>query len=500
VEVDFSWALIHSILLAFNNTDIVKYLQVCWQMRSTCHEFEDTVIHLCAAHFIHMIMGKCKNIKDKGVRSFFGYCIGLLQNATNMKDIEDVFLSMNVVFCMPYQNNDYDEKLDYLKQRITKEKESLDEHTISEEDDEWSTDDFTDSSVPLYQRSPFYEHFQHLKDESDEKMAADSDSIDGDNEYFRPDLMDIIMKYMGYVPMWTGLFIYKEGLTRDTNAIAENWFRIVKHDILQRKKRLRPATFFKMMRTSLNGRLRRNELHERKTKLKQRKSSDHFNESEEKWNKRCSQKRKTYYDAPKEIPAPKKKQRVHSSKEQGTQANTKNRNASDDEIMAEQEENDHIESKHRNVKSATRARAFENKCAIPWNGTYKGADLINTCTLDVGLQVLHVVTSCFQHVQEYLESQRAINSIDILMQCLALIQRKQFNASRGLWIEKVLKLKPTKHVSGTTRYDLWGNECGTFINYIVPVQKAKYVSCCDDENCPRKIRHCTSHSIILKYV
>ena len=55
--------------------------------------------------------------------------------------------------------------------------------------------------------------------------------------------------------------------THDTNKTVENWFRIVKNDILQKKKRLRPGNFVQIMAKSLTGRLREYNLTGKKCKL-----------------------------------------------------------------------------------------------------------------------------------------------------------------------------------------------------------------------------------------
>ena len=56
VEIDFSWAMIHSTCLAINKFSIFNYLQYCWEfMANNENIVVITVLHLCSAHIMHII-------------------------------------------------------------------------------------------------------------------------------------------------------------------------------------------------------------------------------------------------------------------------------------------------------------------------------------------------------------------------------------------------------------------------------------------------------------
>ena len=101
VEVDFSWTLLHSVMLTFNQCDMVTYLQRSWLNKMTKLT---TVVHLCSAHFIKMIMNKMKHIKDVNLKLFVGYCIGFMQNSKSLLHFREIFTSMTHIFNSKYKN------------------------------------------------------------------------------------------------------------------------------------------------------------------------------------------------------------------------------------------------------------------------------------------------------------------------------------------------------------------------------------------------------------
>ena len=78
-----------------------------------------------------------------------------------------------------------------------------------------------------------------------------------------------------------------ETKTRDTNALVETWFRIVKVDILAKEKNLRLADFIRTMKVELGRRFKehrtflaqmlRRRAEERKKKATQKKDDSTFN-------------------------------------------------------------------------------------------------------------------------------------------------------------------------------------------------------------------------------
>lgn len=73
---------------------------------------------------------------------------------------------------------------------------------------------------------------------------------DPENDYFNPALFKIIQDYLYLFPLWTGvllgdfqyMFNKEVRFTRLTNNPVENWFKILKHNVIA-NKRVMPSQF-----------------------------------------------------------------------------------------------------------------------------------------------------------------------------------------------------------------------------------------------------------------
>ena len=334
IETDFSWAILHSSMLALNKCDIMTYLKKSWD--NDLPE-NGTKHHLCSAHFIRMMMNKMKFVTDKNLRRFIGYGIGMLQNAKSVKEINEIFTSMYMIFNSEKQSISIENHIRNLEKTRLGEDEQ-----ISEGNEEMDFD--SNEHLPLYKQSPF---FQYFKKKSDELRFDTTNDGKHDNPYYNPKVMDTLLPYMAYIPLWTGINL--SGISRDTNTYAELWMRIVKQNILGRKKRLRPARFIKRLRKSMKGRIRRLALVKRQQQKPKKNSIDqHIDESTETWCK--SNKKKSYYDKPSSLPKPNTKP--------NTKLNRKMRT-----------ENEQIKSPLRHEKNDI---LINNQDTIPWQGKYRG--------------------------------------------------------------------------------------------------------------------------------
>jgi hypothetical protein len=95
IEIDFSWAMIHGVLLGINNETVLSYLARQWNFlhdKNIAQNESKCVIHLCAAHTMHSFgrkLASCTN--DKGLKQFFHYCFGILQNCTLLSEMKVFF-------------------------------------------------------------------------------------------------------------------------------------------------------------------------------------------------------------------------------------------------------------------------------------------------------------------------------------------------------------------------------------------------------------------------
>ena len=92
IVTDFSWALMNSVLSVFNKCTASEYIQFCFSMifekekRAAIFSALNVRLYLCCAHFLKLVIKRCKKIKvEKSVKTFFIYCFTLLQNSVNIK-------------------------------------------------------------------------------------------------------------------------------------------------------------------------------------------------------------------------------------------------------------------------------------------------------------------------------------------------------------------------------------------------------------------------------
>jgi hypothetical protein len=87
VEMDFSWALIHASMEAFNiRTDISSYMEKAMAAISGQKKFDSTVIHLCSAHVMHLFMKKIvKGFRDKEIQALLAKAMRCLETCQTPK-------------------------------------------------------------------------------------------------------------------------------------------------------------------------------------------------------------------------------------------------------------------------------------------------------------------------------------------------------------------------------------------------------------------------------
>ena len=109
VEIDQSWALLHSTCQAFNKTDVVEYLELSWKALNSKEAFLlTTIIHFCSAHVIHRFSGNLREISfsSKQVFQFAISCFATLQNCTSLNQGIEIFQLICIIFTTPTKDSD----------------------------------------------------------------------------------------------------------------------------------------------------------------------------------------------------------------------------------------------------------------------------------------------------------------------------------------------------------------------------------------------------------
>ena len=98
IEIDYSWALIHSVCNSFLKCDLETYLKKCWTKIEIDHEGEfidcNIILHLCSAHLLNGI-GYHINQKfklNKNVRKLLLHSIGFIVRCTDISKINNADL------------------------------------------------------------------------------------------------------------------------------------------------------------------------------------------------------------------------------------------------------------------------------------------------------------------------------------------------------------------------------------------------------------------------
>ncbi len=336
VETDYSWALIQSVMLAFNKEHISSYLnrayKFCIGQKSWAEMKSHTVLHICSAHILKAVrQAICRQTDDKGLRDFATFAFARLQNASNMTESTIVFRALCAMLTTPQNTKLVKESLCVLESVISRSKEDTLEETTQSKDWEKCESEDRRHAATVTGRSPFTAYFQQAMQEVKEQEAGeDTCLVKEDNPYFCPGIITFLFDtYLAISPLWSGLLLgdlsryesHKEDLvttkkhpkTRDTNCHVEKWFGIVKHSIMEKGKQNKPGTFIIKMHQSLKGRYTESIIqHNLPLKLLlQPETPVNLDQSQETWMKKNQERfpstKSKFYSVPQKIPVPKKR-------------------------------------------------------------------------------------------------------------------------------------------------------------------------------------------------
>lgn len=109
-------------------------------------------------------------------------------------------------------------------------------------------DEINTHETPLFESSPFYQRMIVIKKFVEETIRNSSISNDNDNSFFCPDLINLALKkYIPYLPLWSGLMLDD----RLSNAPVENWFGLVKNNMLDGQTNFKPTRVIRKIRAKV---------------------------------------------------------------------------------------------------------------------------------------------------------------------------------------------------------------------------------------------------------
>ena len=272
VEVDFSWALLHSICKIFNRQHLEDYLNTCWQYIQTSQTekyWDKSILHICSAHLMNRISYKLEHTMKikKSIKRIFMFLMARLVACTNIGEFEQLFTALCMVCLAKRIYPEIQQYISKIEKAIKSKEEDIDEDFdyIAELDEEL-TNDMGDSNS-YKSKSPFGRYFNGVLIKCQERiyhleiMHKTTSLVENDN-YFLPRLPTFLAThYIPICPLWTSLILGpvmapNESDVRSSNAIVENWMRILKINILQNQTKLRPGDFLRKIREGLEGRIR----------------------------------------------------------------------------------------------------------------------------------------------------------------------------------------------------------------------------------------------------
>lgn len=271
VVCDWSWAIIIGIIGAWNSMDLLQYLNICYKLsKNSCYENDYkhiVTVHICCAHFMKMISCNLAkhNIKRKDVKDFVMKTMAALVMCNKLTDVGRIYESFAIVLLS--------DKMYTLTATALSNVQNIIDDTDSEITE--FEGDSQNSSSKTYMEyvkgktkvdSPFNKRFMEIVStatEELEKIRYHGTEDKEVNALYCPSFFDYVqMHLMPLLPLWSGLMIGLHPITekmvgRFSNSNVENYFKIVKHRLLQSKGHLKVGRVIKVLRenvaTALNN-------------------------------------------------------------------------------------------------------------------------------------------------------------------------------------------------------------------------------------------------------
>ena len=157
VEMDYSWAMIHSTCIAFNKMNILGYLESCWRIVNMKVRVLGslTVVHLCSAHIMHRLSHNLmKKFRiDKTLRQLILHVFAAILRSITMEEINKIFILLCNVMSVKYTDGKVSSSLVELNGLVTGEIELQD--SIGPVEEDYCHDE---NSATYRVKSPFGKH------------------------------------------------------------------------------------------------------------------------------------------------------------------------------------------------------------------------------------------------------------------------------------------------------------------------------------------------------
>ena len=184
-----------------------------------------------------------------------GIPFGRMVNCRQLNEINQLFGLVCYILCSKKQTSVYCNKLNQLEEFITAEIIVSNDVPNEFEDDT----EFKSNAVTYREKSPFGRHFEMIYRNTLVSISEVENHSQLDSVSYNPQIVEFLLTYyMPLLPLWSGIILCtvssSENAT-DSNAIVENWLRIVKHSILNSETGIRAADFIRTVYNNIDDRI-----------------------------------------------------------------------------------------------------------------------------------------------------------------------------------------------------------------------------------------------------
>ena len=213
VVTDFSFALFNSVLRVFDNCDLGHYLNWCFDILVSYSDQPSIVakinsslktrIYLCSTHILKSIIKKTKKItSDKIVRKSFVFSFSLLQNSTEISQIETVLFHIYTLFMSETFDEQVAVSLSFLKNEISRrDNNEFKINTLLNKDAEdenekaniyiWNDDM---NKAEIKKNSPFLKYYENIFQHFQKTVIHHHHKNKDENLFYCPDFFELIKK------------------------------------------------------------------------------------------------------------------------------------------------------------------------------------------------------------------------------------------------------------------------------------------------------------------
>ena len=295
------------------------YLDWCFDVlinRCILINLMNTIIYICAAHFLKLIVKEIKKIKKYNLkkhnnilRKYSTFAFSILQNSITIEEFNENIKHAYNIFNLKYKCAQSLNSFEFLKKKII-EKDFFSDFQIREVNSFLNEERKGKRKVnfllktenykchSLRKKSLFAIYYNMLIKKHKKniyiKTIKSKKNISKANFFYCPKIFEIFIKYIHIMPLWTGVMIaqwqkytkFNETsgiLTHLTNNPVENWFGQLKNSLFPLRP-VMPSEYANIVFSTIESEFEQHKNSFNKIKLKNYNSFDR--ESQEVWKKK----------------------------------------------------------------------------------------------------------------------------------------------------------------------------------------------------------------------